>query len=52
MSSMDIMQKLLKEKADIQSKLKVSVFDGSIEVKTINPSGIIPIIELTVFVTV
>lgn len=36
MSSMDIMQKLLKEKADIQSKLKVSVFDGSIEVKTIN----------------
>ena len=36
MSSMDIMQKLLKDKADIQSKLKVSVFDGSIEVKTIN----------------
>lgn len=36
MSSMDIMQKLLKEKADIQSKLKVSIFDGSIEVKTIN----------------
>ena len=36
MSNMDIMQKLLKEKADIQSKLKVSIFDGSIEVKTIN----------------
>lgn len=33
---MDLMQKLLKEKADIQAKLKVSIFDGSIEVKTIN----------------
>lgn len=36
MSSMDIMQKLLKDKADIHAKLKVSIFDGSIEVKTIN----------------
>lgn len=36
MNNMDILQKLLKDKADIQSKIKVSVFDGSIEIKTIN----------------
>ena len=36
MSNMETIQELLKGKADIQAKLKVSVFDGNVEIKTIN----------------
>lgn len=36
MSEKDNIQTLLNEKADIQSRIKVSNFDGSIEVKTLN----------------
>lgn len=36
MSNVEIIQKLLKDKADLQAKIKISAFDGSIEIKTIN----------------
>lgn len=36
MSNLEEIQQLLKEKADIQAKLKVSIFNGNIEIKTIN----------------
>ena len=36
MSDIGTMQKLLNDKADLQAQLKVSAFDGSIEIKTIN----------------
>ena len=36
MSGIEMMQKLLNDKADLQAQLKVSAFDGSIEIKTIN----------------
>lgn len=36
MNSFEQIQKLLSEKADLQAQIKVSVFDGSIEVKTVN----------------
>lgn len=36
MSTIEEIQKLLKDKADLQAKVNVSAFDGSIEVKTVN----------------
>ena len=36
MSNIEVIQKLLNEKADIQAQINVSTFDGSIEVKTVN----------------
>lgn len=36
MSNLEEIQKLLKDKADLQAKVNVSAFDGSIEVKTVN----------------
>ena len=36
MSNMETIQELLKAKADIQAKLKVSVFNCNIDIKTIN----------------
>lgn len=36
MNNFDRIQKLLNEKADLQAQIKVSAFDGSIEVKTVN----------------
>lgn len=36
MSTIEEIQKLLKNKADLQAKVNVSAFDGSIEVKTVN----------------
>ncbi|WP_026835180.1 Fic family protein [Eubacterium xylanophilum] len=36
MSNIEEIQKLLNEKADVQAKISVSTFDGSIEVKTVN----------------
>lgn len=36
MSNIEVIQKLLNEKADIQAQINVSTFDGSIEVKIVN----------------
>ena len=36
MSNIEEIQKLLNEKADVQAKISVSTFDGSIDVKTVN----------------
>ena len=36
MSNIEIIQKLLNEKADLQAKISISAFDGNIEIKTIN----------------
>ena len=36
MSNIEKIQKLLKDKADLQAKIKVSSFDGSVEIKTIS----------------
>lgn len=36
MSNVEMIQKLLKDKADLQAQINISSFDGSIEVKTIN----------------
>lgn len=36
MSKIEEIQKMLKDKADLQAKVNVSAFDGSIEVKTVN----------------
>lgn len=36
MNSFEQLQKLLSKKADLQAQIKVSAFDGSIEVKTVN----------------
>ncbi len=36
MNNIDGIQKLLKDKADLQAQINISAFDGSIEVKTIN----------------
>lgn len=36
MSNITEIQRLLNEKADLQAQINISVFDGSIEVKTVN----------------
>ncbi len=36
MSNLEEIQKLLKDKADLQAQINISAFDGSIEVKTVN----------------
>lgn len=36
MSNIEEIQKLLKDKADLQTQINISAFDGSIEVKTVN----------------
>jgi len=36
MSNIDIIQKLLNDKADLQAQINLSAFDGSVEIKTIN----------------
>ena len=36
MNSFEQIQKLLSKKADLQAQIKVSVFDGSIEVKIVS----------------
>lgn len=36
MSDIEMIQKLLKDKADLQAQINVSAFDGSIEIKTVN----------------
>ena len=36
MSNIEMIQKLLKDKADLQAQINISVFDGSIEIKTVN----------------
>ncbi len=36
MSNIEIIQKLLNEKADLQAQINISAFDGSIEIKTVN----------------
>ena len=36
MSNIEEIQKLLKDKADLQAQINISAFDGSIEVKTVN----------------
>ncbi len=36
MNNIEKIQKLLKDKADLQAQINISAFDGSIEVKTIN----------------
>lgn len=36
MSNIELIQRLLNEKADLQAQINISAFDGSIEVKTVN----------------
>jgi len=36
MSNIELIQKLLNTKADLQAKVNISAFDGSVEIKTIN----------------
>lgn len=36
MNNVEIIQKLLNEKADLQAQINISAFDGSIEIKTVN----------------
>ena len=36
MSNIEMIQKLLKDKADLQAQINISSFDGSIEIKTVN----------------
>ena len=36
MSNIEMVQKLLHDKADLQAQINISVFDGSIEIKTVN----------------
>lgn len=36
MSEVEMIQKLLSEKADLQAQINISAFDGSIEIKTVN----------------
>ena len=36
MSSIEVIQKLLNDKADLQAQINLSAFDGSIEIKTVN----------------
>ena len=36
MNNIEMIQKLLNDKADLQSQINISAFDGSIEIKTIN----------------
>ena len=36
MSNIEVIQKLLNEKANIQAKINISTFDGSIEVKIVS----------------
>ena len=36
MSNIEMIQKLLKDKADLQAKINISSFDGSIEIKVVN----------------
>jgi len=36
MSDLEMIKKLLKDKADLQAQINVSAFDGSIEIKTVN----------------
>lgn len=39
MSNIEMIQKLLKEKADLQAQINISAFDGSIEIKTVNKAA-------------
>ena len=36
MSNIEIIQKLLNDKADLQAQINITAFDGSIEIKTVN----------------
>ena len=36
MSNIEMIQKLLNDKADLQAQINISAFDGSIEIKTVN----------------